>query len=361
MLRISRGVNEKADSREDSMKFFTCEWCKDQFGSERRVKYALSFPMCSSALDMKYLALLAASALTASAVFVHPGMLHTAKDFDRVTTNVKAGNEPWLTGWYKLTNNSHAQSTYTASPVELLCRGVGGDCTENYSLAFNDAAAAYQYVKAKVTGDEAYGTAAVDILNAWSGTLQIISGNEDKYLASGLYGYQFANAAEILRDFDGFTDNDLVAITSMLVNIFYPMNHEFLVEHNGAAIDHYWANWDLCNLATMLSVGILSDNQTMFDEAINYFFTGAGNGNIDKLFWIVYDDGTAQVQESGRDQGHTMLSIAISTAFAQMAYNQGVNLFAYDDYLMLKGAEYAAKYNLGYDVQYTTYSNTSGK
>ena len=53
-----------------------------------------------------------------------------------------------------------------------------------------------------------------------------------------------------------------------------------------------------------------------------------------------------------------MLSIAISTAFAQMAYNQGVNLFAYDDYLMLKGAEYVAKYNLGYDVQYTTYSNS---
>lgn len=93
---------------------------------------------------MKYPMLLAGSALSASAAFVHPGMLHTAEDFERITTNVNAANEPWLTGWYKLTNNSHAQSDYTAAPVELLCRGSPASCDENYSRAFNDAAAAYQ-------------------------------------------------------------------------------------------------------------------------------------------------------------------------------------------------------------------------
>ncbi|KAH7055972.1 GPI anchored protein [Macrophomina phaseolina] len=308
---------------------------------------------------MKYPALLAGSALSASAAFVHPGMLHSAADFERITTNVNAAKEPWLTGWYKLTNNSHSKSTYAATPVKLLCRGATTSCTQNYSRAFNDAAAAYQLaIRWKVTGDEAYGTAAVKVLNAWSSTLKEISGSSDKYLASGLYGYQFANAAEILRDFDGFTDDDLAATSAMLTDVFYPMNHRFLVEHNDAAVDHYWANWDLCNMASMLSVGIFSDNQTMFDEAINYFYNGTGNGAIEKLFWKVYDDGTAQVQESGRDQGHTMLDIGLVGIFAQMAYNQGNNLFKYDDYRILKGAEYAAKYNLGNDVQYTTYVNS---
>ncbi|KAL0259640.1 hypothetical protein SLS55_005377 [Diplodia seriata] len=316
---------------------------------------------------MKYSTLLAGSALSASAAFVHPGMLHSADDFERITTNVNAGNEPWMTGWYKLTNNSHAQSTYTANPVELLCRGTPASCEQNYSRAFNDAAAAYQYVfvkpwelaiRWKVTGDEAFGTAAANVVNAWSSTLKEISGNSDKYLASGLYGYQFANAAEILRDFDGFTDDDLAAAAAMLTDVFYPMNHRFFIEHNDAADDHYWANWDLCNMATALSAGILSENQTMVDEAINYFYNGTGNGAIEKLFWIVYDDGTAQVQEAGRDQGHTMLDIGLVGAFAQMAYNQGINLFAYDDYRILRGAEYAASYNLGNDVQYTTYVNS---
>ena len=53
-----------------------------------------------------------------------------------------------------------------------------------------------------------------------------------------------------------------------------------------------------------------------------------------------------------------MLDIALLGAFAQTAYNQGVNLWKYDDYRILKGAEYAAKYNLGNDVQYTTYVNS---
>ncbi|KAB2572135.1 putative gpi anchored protein [Lasiodiplodia theobromae] len=308
---------------------------------------------------MKYSTLLAGSAVSASAAFVHPGMLHTAEDFERITTNVNAGNEPWLTGWYKLTNNSHAQSTYTPNPEELLCRGSPASCTENYSHMFNDAAAAYQLaIRWKVTGDEAFGTAAANVVNAWSSTLKEISGNSDKYLASGIYGYQIANAAEILRDFDGFTDDNLAAAAAMLTDVFYPMNHRFFVEHNDAADDHYWANWDLANMATCLAAGILSDNQTMFDEAINYFYNGTGNGNIEKLFWIVYDDGTAQVQEAGRDQGHTMLDIGLVGAFAQMAYNQGIDLFAYLDNRILKGAEYAAKYNLGNDVQYTTYVNS---
>jgi hypothetical protein len=47
----------------------------------------------------------------------HPGMLHTAADFTRMTTNVNAGNEPWLSGWNKLVANGHSSSTYNPRPV----------------------------------------------------------------------------------------------------------------------------------------------------------------------------------------------------------------------------------------------------
>ena len=53
-----------------------------------------------------------------------------------------------------------------------------------------------------------------------------------------------------------------------------------------------------------------------------------------------------------------MLDIALLGVIAQTAYNQGVNLYAYEDYRILKGAEYAAKYNLDNYVQYTTYVNS---
>ena len=69
-------------------------------------------------------------------------------------------------------------------------------------------------------------------------------------------------------------------------------------------------------------------------------------------------NGLGQWQESGRDQGHNTLDVALLGAFCQMAWNQHDDLFGYDDNRVLKGAEYAARYNLGQDVPYTPYRNS---
>jgi hypothetical protein len=168
----------------------------------------------------------------------------------------------------------------------------------------------------------------------------------------------WANAAEILRDYRAWSSTKFDRFQRMMLTVFYPMNHDFLVHHNGAEIDHYWANWDLANMDSILAIGVLTNRHEICAEAIDYFFHGAGNGSIDHLIWKIYDDDVGQVQESGRDQGHTMLDIALVGAFCQMAWNQGKDLFGYDHNRVLKGAEYAAKYNLGYDVPYTPYRNS---
>src|ERR1051325_1066231 len=43
-----------------------------------------------------------------------------------------------------------------------------------------------------------------------------------------------------------------------------------------------------------------------------------------------------------------------------MAWNQGDDLYGYDNNRLLKGFEYIAKYNLGYEVPFTTYRNCIG-
>jgi hypothetical protein len=67
-----------------------------------------------------------------------------------------------------------------------------------------------------------------------------------------------------------------------MMTVFYPMNHNFLVNHNGACISHYWANWDQCNMMSVLAIGVLCDNRALYNEAVDYFKHGAGNGAIDK-------------------------------------------------------------------------------
>jgi hypothetical protein len=287
-------------------------------------------------------------------------MLHTDADFARMEAKVNAGTIPWITGWDILTANSHSSTSYVPNPQVTVYRGTG--YPENYGTLYNDVAAAYALgLRWKISGNTTYADTAVKILNAWSSTLKVINGSSDLYLAAGIYGYEFANAAEILRSYSSWAASDQNVTKTMLHDVFFSKNHDFLVRHNGAKLDHYWANWDLCNMASMLSIGIFNDNRTMYEEAITYFKSGVGNGNINNFTRDLYTvDGEvlAQGQEAGRDQGHATLDFALLGAFAQTAYNQGDDIFAYEDNRILAGGEYCAKYNVGYNVPYTTYTNS---
>ncbi|MDQ1049557.1 alginate lyase family protein [Streptomyces sp. V4I2] len=302
----------------------------------------------------------ATTADAAPAAFTHPGMLHNAGDINRAKVRVAAGDDPWLSGWNRLTANSHSQSTWTPRATATIIRGGTG---ENYGLLFNDIAAAYQNaLRWRVGGTEANAQCAARILNAWSSTLTTVTGNADRFLAAGLYGWQFANAAELMRDYPAF---DLARFQQMMVKVFYPLNNQFLTGHNDACITNYWANWDLCNMASVLAIGILNNDGAKFDQAVTYFKSGAGNGSIAHAVPYLYTDADGyalgQWQESGRDQGHTVMGMGQMGAICEMAWNQGEDLYSYDGRRFMKGAQYVAKYNLGMDVPFTTYTWGTGQ
>jgi hypothetical protein len=281
-------------------------------------------------------------------------MLHTRADFDRMKTKIDANAQPWKQGWDKLVANSHAQSTWTPQPVEEIVRG-STDKPQNYWLLYNDAHAAYQNaLRWQISGDTAHRDAAVRICNAWSQTLKSIYWPpSDSRLASGIYGYQFANAAELIRGEPGF---DLGRFRQMMLDVFYPLNSDFLTRHNGTCETHYWANWDLCNMASIMAIGILCDDQSLIDESVDYFNNGAGAGSITNAIPFIHDD-LAQWQESGRDQAHSIMGIGLMGAFMEMAWSQGIDLYSARDSAFAKAAEYVARYNLGYDVPFSTYRN----
>jgi len=286
---------------------------------------------------------------TPAKTFVHPGLLHTQADFDRMKLKVNASAQPWITGWNKLIANSHAQLTYSPSPVVKLIRGgssVEEPQPDNYSAAFNDAAAAYQTaIRWKITGDVAYANKSIQILNAWANTCTSISGDSNKVLGAGIYGYQFANAAEIMRTYSGWSATDFDKFKTWMKTVFLPISKDFLVRHNNTCISHYWANWDLCSILNVMSIGVLTDDADLYNTAVTYLKNGIGNGQLIKAVWYDHKDGTAQIQESGRDQGHTLLCVGFLSDIAQSTWNQGDDFYSYNDNLILKGAEYAAKYN----------------
>ncbi|MFI1922183.1 MULTISPECIES: alginate lyase family protein [unclassified Streptomyces] len=302
----------------------------------------------------------ATTADAAPDTFTHPGMLHNAGDINRAKVRVAAGTDPWLSGWNRLTANSHSQAGWSPRATPTIIRGGTG---ENYSLLYHDIAAAYQNaLRWRVGGTEANAQCAARILNAWATTLTSVTGNADRFLAAGLYGWQFANAAELMRGYDGF---GLAAFQEMMANVFYPLNNSFLTNHNDACITNYWANWDLCNTASILAIGILNGDSAKYDQAIAYIKSGAGNGAVAHAVPYLYTDADGydlgQWQESGRDQGHTVMGMGQMGAICEMAWNQGDDLYSYDSKRFLKAAQYVAKYNLGHDVPFTTYTWGSGQ
>lgn len=271
---------------------------------------------------------------TAGTAFVHPGALHTAQDFERINTHITNGDEPWNTTWTLLTASNFAQSDYQPSPKVIVYRGDNGVDTENYPSLYHDTAAAYQLaIRWKVTNDTSYADAAVNVLSSWAATLTAINGTSDKFLASGLYGYQMANAAELMSDYAGWDSSNKTATATMLTNVFASMNMLFMEEHNGNDYYHYYANWDQCNLASLLAIGIFTDNQTMYDYALDYVRNGPSNGALPVFAIANYTERGSgktltQGQEAGRDQGHATLDLALLGIIAQQAYNQGDDLFA---------------------------------
>jgi hypothetical protein len=297
----------------------------------------------------------------------HPGLLHTEADFDRMRSKLSAAAQPWADGWSQLLNSGRSHLGATPRPLETVIRGGTG---QNFAQMYTDMARAHQLaVRWKVTGDAAYAERAVLFLNAWSSTMTTLTGNADRFLAAGLYGYQWANAAEIMRTYPGWAAADVQRFRALLLNVFYPLCHSFLTEHNGTEhtkITNYWANWDLCALCGIFAIGVFCDRTDLMAEAVSYYKTGRGNGAAAHNVYCIHPGHLGQWQESSRDQGHATLGIALAGALCEMAWNQGEDLYGHWNNRLLSGAEYVAQSNLTdangafYELPFSTYANVHG-
>ncbi|MEU0971229.1 alginate lyase family protein [Streptomyces sp. NPDC005917] len=282
--------------------------------------------------------------------FTHPGILHTAGDLARIRSAVESRQSPVYDGYLALAAHPRSQSAYSIQNTgQITSWGRGPANFQNQAVA--DSAAAYQNALIwAVTGDRAHADKARDILNAWAKTLTIVTG-ADGPLGAGLQGFKFANAAELLRHtgYDGWADTDIARCEVSFLDVWYPAVSGYMLYANG--------NWDLTAIQTILAIGVFCEERTLFEDALRFATAGAGNGSVRHR--IVTDAG--QGQEAGRDQGHEQLAVGLLGDAAQVAWNQGVDLWGYDGNRILANAEYAARYNLGEDVPFTPDLDRTGK
>ena len=281
--------------------------------------------------------------------FVHPGLLHTRADLERMRQRVATGQEPWRSGFERLRDDRCSRADWKLNgPLEVVTRGSVNSAGNGQMMM--DGNAAYQNALMWcITGNETHAKKAIEILNAWSGALKKMDGR-DVQLSAGLNGFKFANAAELMRHtYPTWKPADVAQFERLLKEAIYPPIQNFALFANG--------NWDAACMKTMMAIGVFCDDGELFDRAVRYYRSGKGNGRL--THYVINEAG--QAQESGRDQQHTQLGLALLAETCEIAWNQGVDLYGESDNRLLKGFEYTARYNIGQDVPFAACVDTTGK
>lgn len=322
--------------------------------------------------------------------FRHPGGIHSQEDFDRIKQLLAEGDPTITAAWNLLCSNEYSQSTVETWPTWEIWRSGSGD---NYMNVARGAAMAYQNaLRWKIAGTEANAKNGVRILMKWARENDHVSGNTNMSLAFGLYGYALAQAAELLRDYPGWSAEDFNEFKDYIKRVWYPGTIDFLRRRHdtwanpgnihGERAGHYWSNWGLCCALATVSYGVLLDDVHIYNQGMSFFkYDHVGtwqdsnnrkttipnwgcNEYLGNLVVCLHDDvrgpfgKLGQMQESGRDQGHVNMALGLALDICQMGLTQGDDLFAYMNDRMAAGIEWMAAYNFGNvnDLPWTPYN-----
>lgn len=322
-------------------------------------------------------------------VFSHPGLSYNSEDLVRMKQMIAAKVEPAYStfealvanGYSKLTNDTFEDITSIAEGKHNNTIGIDGRKAHDLALLY------------RLTDDSRYADEALKHINRYN-NLTNVSMRGTAPLDGGKI-YLLIEAAELLRDYTGWDAADKEAFKKMLTYPAYSMT-EYPSEHANMddelnAVTFYWniynldptrwGNQGLFAARGMMAMGIFLDNEAIYDRALRYVMAqtareddlpyhlgypkrGAVNSDTDymtdyKFQWVngpaqfisdaalpyyVYANG--QCQEACRDQGHVMAGLGQLVDLAEMAWNQGDNLYGAYDNRILRGLEWALRYNL---------------
>jgi hypothetical protein len=266
-----------------------------------------------------------------SVAFVHPGGWLSASDITRIRTAVANQTAPYYAAYLALPSTPN--TGFTPSPGPEVTVGAVNNVT--YTRLQNDSKnmwlLAVQWV---ATGNQAYATTLCNAIDGWSATLTTIDGT-DAALRAGILGGNLAQSAEICAYANPAWPNK--ARAQNMIRLFAQIGRDFAESSvpNG--------NWETASANGNVAMAIFLDDRELFNRSVNYLLFGQGNGRISN--YVI--NAAGQVQESGRDQFHTVDGIDNIAEAAQDAWHQGLDLYGAFNNRLMAGFEYTGGYLIG--------------
>jgi hypothetical protein len=297
--------------------------------------------------------------LTDDFVFQHPGIAFTLEDLDHIKANKDNADTVYGKGYQELASAAAWFDSNAVNPEPVLDVGpynspnIGGTAyTRGGSKAL------YYALRYYLDGDAAYGRKAKEVLNEWAATLKTLGTGNDVKLRIAIVATDFVNAAEIIRHVyngdpdvaaaDLWQEADMAEFDSFL-RLLLTKTYDFYPQANG--------NWDAILGGFNMAAAVYLEDIDLFNDALKQRYLGTyreGNAvSMGSLPSYIYPSG--EQQESSRDQPHARMGITGLATQADIAWNQGVDIYGAYDNRLLSGTVYNAKYAIGEEVASETF------
>jgi len=336
-----------------------------------------------------FLALFFINISGAQAQFVHPGLSHKLSDLDRMKHMVEAGIEPFASSFELLASNRRASFDYEVAD------GMTGMTnltpTLNRFLVNDGIAAYYNSLMWYITGDSRHAEKAIEVFSVWSDLRRM----DANFALDGGRHWKLIEAAEIIKStYSGWDPDDLQKFKDMLVYPGWSGTDAPTAALNSDDHTLYWTvyqgdparhgNQGIFGMRVMMAMGIFLDNEIMYDRALRYLqglphrsddlpypsgpprVSGPINryehydefsldgfedtiedyGYNEVISNYIYENG--QGQESSRDQAHALGGTSTLATMAEIAWNQGDDLYGHLDNRILTGLSFWYRYNVSW-------------
>ncbi|MDF7822753.1 alginate lyase family protein [Pontiellaceae bacterium B12227] len=281
----------------------------------------------------------------------HPGILQSKAMLDAMKLDLEQGHELRSNAWKDMLRHPRGKTGWGGDPWKAPTEILGPD-----NLHFKTAAAivnsyALQWI---VTGKASDAKKAIRVMNHWSSTLTSIrSKPDDEHLHTrlimGIHSGYWAQAAELLR-YSGapWPKEEQIQFEQWLRDVILPAMEPRPNTYNG--------NWDASVTWSTMAIAVFLDDRELFDENIEWLKSGDSNARLTNYLLP-----SGQCQETGRDQDHAQMGLDFLARACEIAWNQGIDLYDYEDVSIGTCVEYLARYNLGDDhVPFEVYPSPVG-
>lgn len=233
------------------------------------------------------------------------------------------------------TQHLSAQTGYNmAGPYEVIARD--GQYRHSKGGSERDMKKALEFAQKGDSGK------ALQIIHAYAKTLQRLEGHDAPLCA--IQTFDLVRAMTLLKE------HQTEAWRKMVKRALLPMMEKFEADSPYAN-----GNWGAIVNRLRMACAIFLEDSLLYQASIQYHLQANDNGSLP-----YYISETGQCQETGRDQNHVQLGLEALAQICEMAWEQGDDLWSAWDNRLMKGFEYTAKYNLGYQVPFETWTDCTG-